>query len=133
MLFSYSAGEVVTLPSVDKCVEQFHIIGELSKEKGILGRSNSVIDFHTLESGNPASDSYWENPEAYRRYTLPRNFKPNFAGIFSFVYYTCFNVLNVISFVYFLKYGDFKTSLNTYKIIFFLFLFSFLCTRKTKN
>ena len=69
------------LPSVDKCVEQFHIIGELAKEKGILDRSNSVIDFHTLESGNKASDSYWESPESYRRYTLPRNFKPNFAGI----------------------------------------------------
>ena len=69
------------LPSVDKCVEQFHIIGELAKEKGILDRSNSVIDFHTLEFGNKASDSYWESPESYRRYTLPRNFKPNFAGI----------------------------------------------------
>ena len=71
-------GEVVTLPSVDKFVEQFHIITELSAEKGMLGRCNSVIDFRTLECDNPASDSYLENPDLYRRYTLPRNFKPKF-------------------------------------------------------
>jgi len=76
-------GEMVMLPSVDKCVEQFHTIGELANEKGILGKSNSVIDFRTLESGNKASNSYWESPESYRRYTLPRGFKPNFAAFCS--------------------------------------------------
>ena len=74
----YLIGDVVTLSSINRDVEQFHTIAELTGEKGMPSTCNSVVDFRSLESGNPASDSYWENRDLYRRYTLPRGFKPRF-------------------------------------------------------
>ena len=69
-------GDVITYPSVDRDVEQYHVITELLDGKNLYCRkSNSTMDFQQLQCKNPASKEYDDFDDSIRSSTLPKGFK----------------------------------------------------------